>query len=723
MGAFSLIVVINLLNRLSMGRRTKNANPSPIRKGVAELSNSGEDAPLEEDISSHLSQPEFNIDSRSFSSVTQIVPKVVHSNDPNYYPAFNTNQQRNTEPVMQGIVHRSAQAVPQNGNATHTRSVNVRKFLPSLIDMEISSVESIDDIAQKNIEKTLTASSLPVRNLIAGKAFYVPILSAGIDGTTCRQPTKRRLELDTAPRVVAQKVNESLSESLKRRKDGGCESSTPLTVSESWVVESIMPPSVKNCSLQLQPVTAATWQTNGNSSNGLSVEHKLCRVVNSTATEMRSMHIETDAKVDLTQKNDGSLTQTAKRFVEFIQKSSKPEVDLNMMALKLQCPKRRLYDITNVLEGIGLLEKVSKNKVQWTSKDVDFSHVAVANMRTDLNDLRKKETQLENSVKLLQSMYEKEIEDCINNRFGYVTSDSVRKLDLGTNRRLIFANGPKSTELAIFSPEKVSISSQSGPIEICITSTDDIPKAPEVPSTASAAPTLQYGETGKVFDAAFLAELARKIEEYSNSTKSDPNETTRPSSSIGSLPRSGCGSNRISPIDDVSRDSGLDSPSITAGLGRLATPPVLPFTPVHQQHFSVNGKDATTSWASASSGIQNMLDADGKQCRQYSGFTPVQNSMLAMYRGSVVTDQLNVPTVTSSETLMPFAKVPRLTSERSFDSRPNLTPIVLKKKQVGPGIECSFTPIKAAESSQQGFEPALNGVRPHSKQAAASLFQ
>lgn len=27
--------------------------------------------------------------------------------------------------------------------------------------------------------------------------------------------------------------------------------------------------------------------------------------------------------------------------------------------------KRRIYDITNVLEGIGLIQKQSKNSVQW----------------------------------------------------------------------------------------------------------------------------------------------------------------------------------------------------------------------------------------------------------------------------------------------------------------------------------------------------------------------
>lgn len=39
--------------------------------------------------------------------------------------------------------------------------------------------------------------------------------------------------------------------------------------------------------------------------------------------------------------------------------------------------KRRIYDITNVLEGIGLIEKKSKNNIQWrpmaTSADEEFS--------------------------------------------------------------------------------------------------------------------------------------------------------------------------------------------------------------------------------------------------------------------------------------------------------------------------------------------------------------
>jgi len=40
-------------------------------------------------------------------------------------------------------------------------------------------------------------------------------------------------------------------------------------------------------------------------------------------------------------------------------------IDLNKAADELGVQKRRIYDITNVLEGISLVAKKSKNNIQW----------------------------------------------------------------------------------------------------------------------------------------------------------------------------------------------------------------------------------------------------------------------------------------------------------------------------------------------------------------------
>lgn len=48
-----------------------------------------------------------------------------------------------------------------------------------------------------------------------------------------------------------------------------------------------------------------------------------------------------------------------------LQDSEDGSVDLNLASITLNVQKRRIYDITNVLEGIGILEKKSKNNIQW----------------------------------------------------------------------------------------------------------------------------------------------------------------------------------------------------------------------------------------------------------------------------------------------------------------------------------------------------------------------
>ena len=59
------------------------------------------------------------------------------------------------------------------------------------------------------------------------------------------------------------------------------------------------------------------------------------------------------------------------RFIALLQTSPTGVLDLQeaAQALKLGAPgnahTRRMYDITNVLEGVGIIEKASKKSIQW----------------------------------------------------------------------------------------------------------------------------------------------------------------------------------------------------------------------------------------------------------------------------------------------------------------------------------------------------------------------
>ncbi|KAL0164690.1 hypothetical protein M9458_040443, partial [Cirrhinus mrigala] len=64
-------------------------------------------------------------------------------------------------------------------------------------------------------------------------------------------------------------------------------------------------------------------------------------------------------------RSDVALGLLTKRFMQLLHTAPNGVLDLNEVTRKLGTRKRRVYDITNVLTGIQLIKKTSKNKIQW----------------------------------------------------------------------------------------------------------------------------------------------------------------------------------------------------------------------------------------------------------------------------------------------------------------------------------------------------------------------
>ena len=94
-----------------------------------------------------------------------------------------------------------------------------------------------------------------------------------------------------------------------------------------------------------------------------------------------------------------SLGLLTKKFVSLFQTSTSGTIDLNKASETLKVQKRRIYDITNVLEGIGLVEKKSKNMVHWCGSQYHDLTAEHADLHTDLADLEAKENQLDDLIK------------------------------------------------------------------------------------------------------------------------------------------------------------------------------------------------------------------------------------------------------------------------------------------------------------------------------------
>ena len=74
------------------------------------------------------------------------------------------------------------------------------------------------------------------------------------------------------------------------------------------------------------------------------------------------------------------MSLLTKKFIHLIEQAEEGILDLNKAAETLNVQKRRIYDITNVLEGIGLIEKKSKNNIQWKAIGVSSSGEARADI-------------------------------------------------------------------------------------------------------------------------------------------------------------------------------------------------------------------------------------------------------------------------------------------------------------------------------------------------------
>ncbi|AQK87141.1 Exosome complex exonuclease RRP46-like protein [Zea mays] len=99
---------------------------------------------------------------------------------------------------------------------------------------------------------------------------------------------------------------------------------------------------------------------------------------------------------------DSSLGLLTK-FLNLLKGAPGGIVDLNNAAETLEVQKRRIYDITNVLEGIGLIEKKLKNNIRW--KGVDDSRPEEVSddmsiLQADIDALTLQERNLDERIRL-----------------------------------------------------------------------------------------------------------------------------------------------------------------------------------------------------------------------------------------------------------------------------------------------------------------------------------
>ncbi|CAL8315837.1 transcription factor E2F5 isoform X2 [Gadus morhua] len=119
------------------------------------------------------------------------------------------------------------------------------------------------------------------------------------------------------------------------------------------------------------------------------------------------MELETMAESVRSSRSNGTPSRHEKslglltiKFVTLLQEAKDGVLDLKLAADSLAVrQKRRIYDITNVLEGVGLIEKKTKNIIQWRGENMGSQSEEVLEqveiLKAEISELEAQERQLD----------------------------------------------------------------------------------------------------------------------------------------------------------------------------------------------------------------------------------------------------------------------------------------------------------------------------------------
>ncbi|XP_077395029.1 transcription factor E2F2-like [Festucalex cinctus] len=229
---------------------------------------------------------------------------------------------------------------------------------------------------------------------------------------------------------------------------------------------------------------------------------------------------------------DTSLGLLTKKFVGLIAESPDGVLDLNWATEVLEVQKRRIYDITNVLEGVQLIRKKSKNNIQWLVGNVfeggpgggDKARV----VQKELGDLERAERSLDELIRSSSAKLKQLTEHKDNQKLGYVTYQDIRSIGSFREETVIAVKAPTETKLQV--PDtaagslQIYLKSKNGPIEVYLCPDECLEDASSVKSSV----TPEKPTATPVS----LSSVKEEPVEASMSTAAAPNSSSSSSSSL-----------------------------------------------------------------------------------------------------------------------------------------------------------------------------------------------
>ncbi|XP_054164497.1 transcription factor E2F5-like [Oppia nitens] len=155
-------------------------------------------------------------------------------------------------------------------------------------------------------------------------------------------------------------------------------------------------------------------------------------------------------------RHEKSLGLLTTRFVSLLQDAKDGVLDLKMAADTLAVrQKRRIYDITNVLEGIGLIEKKSKNSIQWLGAGPGCNTREITDkllaLKEELVELDDKEMELDQHFSWAKQSIHNITDDSFNKSMAFLNHEDVN--NTFAEQMLLVIQAPVGTQLEVPLPD------------------------------------------------------------------------------------------------------------------------------------------------------------------------------------------------------------------------------------------------------------------------------
>ncbi|XP_077066797.1 transcription factor E2F4 [Siphateles boraxobius] len=266
-------------------------------------------------------------------------------------------------------------------------------------------------------------------------------------------------------------------------------------------------------------------------------------------------------------RHEKSLGLLTTKFVTLLQEAKDGVLDLKAAADTLAVrQKRRIYDITNVLEGIGLIEKKSKNSIQWKGVGPGCNTREIADklidLKLELEDLDRREHELDQQRVWVQQSIKNVTDDSINSPLAYVTHQDLCNCFKGDT--LLAIRAPSGTQLEVPVPEshvngqkkyQIHLKSSAGPIEVLLVNKDPCSSSPVVLPVPPPDDMLQSLSTPASTTSAAVA----PTKPAANSTPSPASTCQSPTASTTTIPASTTTVSAARAATDISSTTSSDT--------------------------------------------------------------------------------------------------------------------------------------------------------------------